>query len=166
MQKNLWYAVIVGVLVLGAVGIAAIDRTVVIVPELVVTPQPPVTTSTTTTQPVLPERKTGTIVGHVDIGPICPVEQMPPSKECEPGPQHYAAYRIVVSAVNSDKALRLPPIDSSGNYRVEVPNGTYRVEVKPDREGAPGGVSGVPRTVVVAAGATVRVDISIDTGIR
>ena len=59
--------------------------------------------------------------------------------------------------------LRTENIDSQGNYADVLPAGSYVVDLKKtgiDRS------SDVPKSVTLAAGASVRVDINIDTGIR
>jgi hypothetical protein len=51
--------------------------------------------------------------------------------------------------------------DAHGRYRASLEPGTYRVTI-PRREG----MSVAPRSAVVTAGRTRRVDFRIDTGIR
>jgi hypothetical protein len=117
---------------------------------------PPAPTSTPTTQ--------GVIAGHVNIGPICPVEKNPPDPACQPGPAQYNAYKIV--ATNSSKAGYSASIDGQGNYRFALVPGTYTVDIAPHPHQGVGSISGVPATVRLEAGAQVTVNITIDTGIR
>jgi hypothetical protein len=103
---------------------------------------------------------TSTITGSVTIGPLCPVEP------CTPSPEQlaeaYGARRIVIASPDGAIAAEAVP-DPVNGYTVHVKPGTYIVDI---------GHSGrdrsmdLPKTVTVAAGATARVDIRIDTGLR
>jgi len=104
--------------------------------------------------------------GHLDIGPLCPVERNPPDPACQPGPAQYNQYKIVVYDAAHKTLLNSVALDAQGNYRIALQPGTYVIDISPHPDGRIGGASGVPRQVQVKSGETVTVDISIDTGIR
>jgi hypothetical protein len=102
----------------------------------------------------------GALQGHIDIGPLCPVERIPPDPACQPTAKTYAAWPIGVYQGTALKATLAP--DASGNYALELPAGTYTVNLEnPSRFGGE-----LPQTVTITAGETATLDISIDTGIR
>jgi hypothetical protein len=103
---------------------------------------------------------TGTLSGKVTIGPLCPVEP------CTVTPERlasaYAARTIVVSVPGGDVIAETVP-DPQNGYSVALKPGTYRVDIRHtgiDRS------PDLPETVIIRADETVRLDISIDTGIR
>jgi hypothetical protein len=105
----------------------------------------------------------GTLSGKVTIGPICPVER--PDVPCPVPAEAYEARKILVYiqlkgglALYSDVSIK-----TDGTYSVNLPEGAYVVEMKPngiDRS------PDVPADIVIKAGETTTLDISIDTGIR
>jgi hypothetical protein len=127
----------------------------------------------------------GKIVGTVTIGPICPVERIPPDPACQPTPEMFARVKILVRRPGGE-TVRQVDLDERGNYSVELEPGTYLVDtnrhgfgigggeldsvwpdtVRPDsiREG--GSYQVLPVVVELEPGETERVDIEIDTGIR
>lgn len=103
----------------------------------------------------------GRVEGTVTIGPNCPVQQ--PNVPCPTTPEAYAARKVEIYDSGHKTLLRTENIDSQGNYADVLPAGSYVVDLKKtgiDRS------SDVPKSVTLAAGAAVRVDINIDTGIR
>lgn len=103
----------------------------------------------------------GRIEGTVTIGPNCPVQQ--PNVPCPTTPEAYAARKVEIYDSGHKTLLRTENIDSQGNYADVLPAGSYVVDLKKngiDRS------ADVPKSVTLAAGASVRVDINIDTGIR
>ena len=111
--------------------------------------------------PVPPQGRTanGTLAGNVTIGPLCPVEP------CHPAPGQlaaaYAARTIVVTGPGGFIAEAVP--DPVNGYRFSLPPGTYTVGIR--QQGMDRG-AGLPASVIIPANGTVRLDISIDTGIR
>jgi hypothetical protein len=103
----------------------------------------------------------GTLTGRVTIGPLCPVEPctIPDTLLREA----YRARRVVVrDPVDGTIVVAVAP-EPDTDYTVFLPPGTYLVDINPvgmDRS------PDVPRTVVIQDNGTVRVDISIDTGLR
>ena len=104
---------------------------------------------------------TGRLIGKVTIGPICPVEQV--TMPCPTPPEAYAARKVEIYDPSHAHLLKTVDIDSSGNYTVDMVVGNYVVDLKKvgiDRS------ADVPRSVTILQGSIVRLDISIDTGIR
>jgi len=115
--------------------------------------------NTNTALPV-PGGGTGTLTGNVSIGPLCPVEP------CMIDPDRlaaaYAARTIVVSLSGGAVIVEAVPDPHSG-YSIALKPGTYSVDIRHqgiDRS------PDLPKTVTIRKGETVRLDISIDTGIR
>jgi hypothetical protein len=107
-------------------------------------------------------KETGTLEGHVSIGPLAPVlrEGEP---EPTPAPEVYAAREIVIYAQNGRTEITRIPIDPDGTYRVPLPVGTYVVDI--NHTGVDRGID-LPQTVEILSQQVTRLDIEIDTGIR
>ena len=105
---------------------------------------------------------TGTLEGHVTIGPLVPVVQegVP---EPTPAPEVYAARQIVVVRERDGKEIVRLTIDAEGNYRGELPVGTYVVDI--NHLGIDS-AEGFPMTVEIVPDQVTRIDVDIDTGIR
>jgi hypothetical protein len=102
----------------------------------------------------------GYLEGDVTLGPICPVEQE--NVTCPVPPEAYAMRKIVVSRENSGE-VAVVDIDSKGWYRVSLSPGSYQVDINYvgiDHS------DDVPTRVIIIAGQTTVLNISIDTGIR
>lgn len=98
----------------------------------------------------------GTIVGHVTLGPIMPV-----CREGVPCDGVYKDANIEVRTKSGTVAARAKT-DANGDFRVDVPAGTYTVGVAVEAM--------LPRCseaeAVVSKGQTVQVAIDCDSGIR
>ena len=108
-----------------------------------------------------PSVQKGVIYGKVTIGPICPVERE--NVPCSTPPETYRARKIVILTADATARIATADIDDNGNYRAELPAGTYTVDINHvgiDRS------NDVPRTVTIEPEKSVRLDVSIDTGIR
>lgn len=105
---------------------------------------------------------TGTLEGHVSIGPLVPVVREG-EPEPTPAPEVYATRQIVIYARDGRSEITRVQIDGKGNYRVALRVGTYVVDI--NRIGIDRGVD-LPKTVEIASGRTTRLDVQIDTGIR
>lgn len=110
--------------------------------------------------PVPPEP--GTLEGHVTIGPLVPVVREG-EPEPTPAPEVYASRQIVIYGKDGRGEITRVQIDAKGNYRVELPAGTYVVDI--NRIGIDRGID-LPTKVEILGSATTRLDIEIDTGIR
>ena len=109
----------------------------------------------------LPE-EAGMLEGHVTIGPLVPVVQegVP---EPTPGPEVYATRQIVIYAQDGQTEVARVQIDAKGNYRVELPVGTYLVDINHVGIDV---AKELPKTVEIVGGEIARLDVDIDTGIR
>jgi hypothetical protein len=105
----------------------------------------------------------GTLTGHVDIGPLLPVERVGVPQPT-PSPAMYAAWRIVVLSQDGKREIARGEIDSSGHYQIKLPDGKYMVTAKPVNGAGLGGQQVVPVQIIKRE--ATQLDISIDTGIR
>jgi hypothetical protein len=103
---------------------------------------------------------TGTLAGNVSIGPLCPVEPCTVSHD-----RLVAAYaaRPITISTPSGSVVTTVTADPETGYTVDLKPGTYVVDIP--HQGI-GGSGELPATVIIRSGGTVRLDISIDTGIR
>ena len=106
----------------------------------------------------------GVLTGVISIGPICPVEKIPPDPGCLPTAETYKAYPVGVWT--SDGKRRIAQINPAlgGSFRTELSQGNYRIllEREPNRIGG----SNLPVEVSIYSGETTLLNINIDTGIR
>ena len=109
--------------------------------------------------PSQPER-TATIAGTARSGPTCPVATDPPDPACADRP--VAGAVVVVRAPNGDEVERVST-ETDGDFTVEVPPGTYRLEPQPV-EGLLGTAPAVD--VVVGPEGSSGIVLAYDTGIR
>jgi hypothetical protein len=107
-------------------------------------------------------QSTGLLAGHVTIGPLVPVlrEGEP---EPTPAPEVYAARQIVILEPGSREEVARVGIDSSGNYQVELPAGSYTVDINHSGIDM---ASGLPVEITIQPDQVTRLDVDIDTGIR
>jgi len=103
---------------------------------------------------------TGTLTGKVSIGPLCPVE--PCTVPHDRLVAVYAARPITISTP-SGTVVTTVTADPESGFTVALKPGTYVVAIP--KQGI-GGSPDLPATVIILSGETVRLDISIDTGIR
>jgi hypothetical protein len=102
----------------------------------------------------------GALTGNVTIGPLCPVEP------CTVTPDQLAAAytaRTIVVSIPRDAVIAEAVPDPYTGYTFILKPGTYFVDIKHhgiDRSPE------LPKTVTIRAGETIRLDISIDTGMR
>jgi hypothetical protein len=136
-----------------------LDRSLLIVILFIITIAVAIVLSTITAAPGS-GGGTGTLAGNVTIGPLCPVEP------CTVTPDRltaaYAARTIVVSMPGGVVVAQAVPDPYTGFSFVLKP-GTYIVDIK--HQGIDRSPE-LPKTVTIRAGETIRLDISIDTGIR
>jgi hypothetical protein len=100
------------------------------------------------------------IGGVATAGPVCPVEKNPPDPACAPRPVEGA---IVVFRDAAGAEVARTTTAADGTFFAELPAGIYVVTPQPAKGllGTPG-----PESVTVTDGATVRLDVAYDTGIR
>jgi hypothetical protein len=103
---------------------------------------------------------TGTLTGNLSIGPLCPVEPCVVSHD-----RLVAAYtaRPITISLPAGNVVAQVTGDPETGYTVSLDPGTYIVDIPHQ---AIGGSRELPVTVTIREGETVRLDISIDTGIR
>jgi hypothetical protein len=107
-------------------------------------------------------KELGTLEGQVTIGPLQPV-QREGEPQPTPGPEVYAARKIVVFAGDGKTVVAQVDIDNSGHYSITLPAGTYVIDI--NRAGIDRGID-LPTTVTILSGHATRLDVEIDTGIR
>ena len=103
---------------------------------------------------------TGTLTGNLSIGPLCPVEPCTVSQD-----QLVAAYaaRPITISTPAGSVVAQVTGDPETGYAVSLNPGTYIIDIP--HQGI-GGSRELPATVTIREGEIVRLDISIDTGIR
>ena len=103
----------------------------------------------------------GHLTGKLTIGPICPLER--PDLPCTPGPEVYAAHKIIIYDAHRTHVIKEIVAGADGNYQTDLTAGDYIVDV--ERSGIGSG-TGVPQSIHISDGQTVKIDIDVDTGIR
>ena len=103
---------------------------------------------------------TGTLIGNVSIGPLCPVEPC-----TVPHDRLVAAYaaRPITISTPAGTVVATVTADPETGYSVALKPGTYVIDIQ--HQGI-GGNKQLPATVTIQSGETVRLDITIDSGIR
>ena len=107
-------------------------------------------------------QETGTLKGHVTIGPMLPAMREG-LVEPTPAPEAYAVRQIVIYTEDGEREVARAQIDSDGNYEIELPVGTYVVDI--NHVGADQGID-LPQTVEIISEQITRLDVIIDTGVR
>ena len=104
----------------------------------------------------------GFLEGKVTIGPLCPLETVPPDPACQPSQDTYDAWPIVIWT--ADKKTKIATIDPDldGNYVIDLPNGSYLVDL--DRQHRFN--KSLPAPIIIEPNKTSLLNIDIDTGIR
>jgi hypothetical protein len=106
-----------------------------------------------------PKQRDGIVHGTVMVAPTCPGPELLDRRNCLPRPQQ-ATVRVLQG--ESDRPVTAITTDRSGRFRLTLPPGTYRFVPM-----MPGAVSiGKPREVRVAAGSSISIQLTIDTGMR
>ncbi len=107
---------------------------------------------------------TGVLKGKITIGPLCPVETVPPQPGCQPTAQTYITWATAVWNLNkTTKLITLNP-SLEGNYRVTLPTGHYIVDLANPQAYRAG--SNLPMEITVIKDDSTLFNITIDTGIR
>ena len=113
-----------------------------------------------------PMSGSGVLKGKISIGPICPVERIPPDPACLPTMETYKAWATAVWTL--DKKAKVATLDPNldGTYQIELPVGNYMIDFDVARTGRIGGSNILPALISIALGDTTNFNIDIDTGIR
>ena len=108
---------------------------------------------------------TGMLKGKISIGPLCPVERIPPDPACLPTAETYKAWATAVfSAKGKIKFASLSP-NLDGTFEIELPSGDYIIDYNVVRD-IWVGKSNLPATISIKDKDTTIFNINIDTGIR
>jgi hypothetical protein len=106
----------------------------------------------------------GWLVGTISIGPICPVEKIPPDPACLPTAETYKAYPVNIYTSNGKiKIMQLAP-SLDGSFSAELPPGNYLAILETVNKYI--GSSNLPAEVSVVSHENTLLSINIDTGIR
>jgi hypothetical protein len=119
---------------------------------------PPVSTRPTAPPSVAPHQG---LAGRVLLGPMCPVERVPPDPQC--APRAIAGAVILVLDAGGREVARTTST-ASGTYALDLGPGSYTVTAQPVA-----GVLGTPgpqQVTIPTAGPGPTLDLQYDTGIR
>ncbi|OGN34331.1 MAG: hypothetical protein A3I39_00275 [Candidatus Yanofskybacteria bacterium RIFCSPLOWO2_02_FULL_47_9b] len=108
----------------------------------------------------LPVAGNGILMGHADVGSICPVQQS--GVACTPSPQANMARQVGVFT-QAGALVSSQHLDANGNYQFSLVPGIYTIKasgMQVDR------LSVTKGTVTIKVGQTTTLNFSIDTGIR
>ena len=106
----------------------------------------------------------GWLEGTISIGPICPVEKIPPDPACMPTAETYKAYPVSVYTLNGKVIIaRLNP-SLDGTFSTELPPGNYQIVLETANKYVGG--SNLPEEVSIVSQEKTMLSINIDTGIR
>src|SRR5450759_634468 len=109
-------------------------------------------------------QEAGFLEGLISIGPICPVERIPPDPGCLPTAETYKAFPVGVWTSNGRRKIAQinPALD--GSFRTELTPGNYLVILENEQNTI--GSSNLPVEVSIISQDTTMLNIGIDTGIR
>jgi len=104
----------------------------------------------------------GFLEGKISIGPLCPVERIPPSPRCQPTEATYKAWQVAVwTADKKTKIVQIQP-NLNGSYKIELPAESYIVNFEKRHLFS----KNLPASINIKPHETTTLNISIDTGIR
>lgn len=106
---------------------------------------------------------TGSLVGTMTIGPICPVERI--SNPCLPTPEMFKERALNVYKLDKTTLVATMVPDARGKFSAKLPAGSYYVDMA-NFVGKPATASGVPTIVNISENSTETIVVTIDTGIR
>jgi hypothetical protein len=107
----------------------------------------------------------GALKGKITIGPLCPVETIPPQPQCLPTADTYKAWQTSVWNLSKTKLMLDIKPELNGNYFIKIPVGEYLIDFREMNITRIGG-NNLPVKIKITTSDTTRVDINIDTGIR
>jgi len=105
----------------------------------------------------------GILQGVISIGPICPVETVPPGPGCLPTAETYKAYPVEIWTSDGRKKVAQINPSLDGSFSVELASGNYLVMLQGQNRISS---SNLPEEVTITAQDKTIIDIDIDTGIR
>lgn len=101
----------------------------------------------------------GYLTGHISIGPFCPVERE--GVPCPIPPGAYSSREVLIYKENGETIVKKVKIDDKGDYKTELEQGNYLVQVRPAGIG-----EGEKKRANIKSSQTNIVNFDIDTGIR
>jgi len=107
----------------------------------------------------------GVLKGKISIGPLCPVETIPPLPACLPTAQTYKTWATAVWSLNKKSKIATLDPTLDGTYQIDLPAGDYIVDFDVIQNNRIGG-SNLPVGISITNRDTTKLNISIDTGIR
>ena len=109
-------------------------------------------------------QEVGFLEGVISIGPICPVEKIPPDPGCLPTAETYKAYPVAI--MTSDGRRKIEQINPAldGSFNLELAPGHYLIILEKEQNKIGG--SNLPVEVSIIAQKKTLIHIDIDTGIR
>ena len=109
-------------------------------------------------------REAGYLDGVISIGPICPVERVPPDPACLPTAETYKAYPVsIFTSDGKSRITQLKPLPDC-SFSSELPPGNYQVVLEEAQKNIGG--SNLPVKVSIISLEKTLLSINIDTGIR
>lgn len=104
----------------------------------------------------------GTVIGRVILGPVCPVERIPPDPACAPKP-----FTTAITIWSTWTGSPYTPVfnDANGVFRLSLPPGAYSLAASPATGSGPYPRCAVTKILVVAKKSQ-NVTVNCDTGIR
>lgn len=104
----------------------------------------------------------GTVIGHVILGPVCPVERIPPDPACAPKPYKTA---IDIWSTLTGSSYKRVVTNAAGVFNLSLAPGPYALKALQAADGSP-----YPRCtevkILVVARKSQNVTVNCDTGIR
>jgi hypothetical protein len=100
--------------------------------------------------------KTGTLNGTVTLKPVVSAGEIAPT----PSPADYAARQILILEGNGIVEVMRANIDDNGHYNALLLPGLYTIDITHD---GPEGTSGLPKQILIDAGETTTLDVTVQT---
>lgn len=107
----------------------------------------------------------GVLKGKISIGPLCPVERIPPDPDCLPTMETYKFWSIAAWTVNKKSKLATMDPALDGTYQIVLPTGNYSIDFEEDHSNTIGS-NNLPTIISISNMDTTIFNVDIDTGIR
>jgi hypothetical protein len=102
--------------------------------------------------------------GVITIGPLCPVETVPPDPACLPTAETYKSYPVVVLTSDGKKKVAQLNPELDGSFSTELAAGSYLVVLENSQNSI--SRSNLPLMVSIKSDSDTLLNIDIDTGIQ
>ena len=107
----------------------------------------------------------GVLKGKITIGPLCPVETIPPQPQCLPTADTYKAWQTAIwNSAKTQKIIDVIP-NLDGTFQFDLSEGQYVIDFVNQNNNKFGG-AGLPLKFSINRSKTTQLSINIDTGIR